>query len=155
MIDRSKLETEPLKNPLIFDNSLTRCEDYDFLLKMASRYDFDFTYLKTPICEYRFRRDDSNTTILPLNPSSNQATQLWDHAIQEINQRKRNLSVRVNMHELSELREQLKQVTNQRSALEAELHQIEHVIARRIRSFLTKIPALKFVFQKSLQLLRR
>ena len=146
----SKLGSNPTEKMPTFDTSLSRCEDYDFLLKMASQHDFDFTHLRTPVCEYRFRDDGSNTTILPLNQSLLPATQLWDQAIQEINQRKKDLSVRIRMSELSDLREQLDQARAQRKILEAELNKTEHVIIGQITRPIRNI--LKRVFLKKLTL---
>jgi hypothetical protein len=52
VIDRSRVDPADLQ----FDESLTRLEDYDFLLRLAASYRFDLACLGVPVCEYRLRR---------------------------------------------------------------------------------------------------
>jgi len=59
------------ENDLFFDESLVLCEDYDFLLRLAAKYRFDFSLLKSNFAIYRAREDGSNTNpSFSLNPSS-------------------------------------------------------------------------------------
>lgn len=51
IIDRTRVSACDLR----FDESLTRLEDYDFLLRLAARYRFDLAGLNRPVCEYRLR----------------------------------------------------------------------------------------------------
>jgi len=49
VIDRSRIKPADL----YFDDELPPLEDYDFLLRLCAKYDFDFSKLDTPVCEYR------------------------------------------------------------------------------------------------------
>jgi hypothetical protein len=57
VIDRTRISTEDL----YFNDELPPLEDYEFLLRLAAKYEFDFKYLKTPVCEYRWHAENSMT----------------------------------------------------------------------------------------------
>jgi hypothetical protein len=57
VIDRSRTGSFDLS----FDDSLSRLEDYDFLLRLFAEFEPDFNALDTPVCEYRIRTDGSNS----------------------------------------------------------------------------------------------
>lgn len=49
------------KDIMVFDNTLTWEEDYDFLLKICATYPADFSLRKMAIGDYYFKTDGSNT----------------------------------------------------------------------------------------------
>jgi glycosyltransferase involved in cell wall biosynthesis len=55
VIDRSRLDPADLR----FDDLYPPLEDYEFLLRMAVKYPFDFSRHDLPVCEYRFHEDNS------------------------------------------------------------------------------------------------
>lgn len=55
VIDRKFVDAEDL----FFDNDIVPLEDYDLLLRLATKYEFDFSNLDNFICEYRIH--DSNS----------------------------------------------------------------------------------------------
>lgn len=60
MVDTSKV----LDSELSFNESLTRLEDYEFLLRVAARYPCDFSLMKRVIGLYCMRVDERNSTPL-------------------------------------------------------------------------------------------
>ena len=58
LIDRKN--TKP--SDFAISSKMTTLEDYYLLLKLASRHAFVLNSKTTPVCEYRFRDDGSNTT---------------------------------------------------------------------------------------------
>ena len=61
LIDRSIVSP----NILSFDTSITWEEDYDLLLKICAAYPSDFAEIKTPIGDYYYKNDGSNS--IPMN----------------------------------------------------------------------------------------
>jgi glycosyltransferase involved in cell wall biosynthesis len=55
VIDRARVDLADL----YFDDALPPLEDYEFLLRLAAKYEFDFTHLHTPVCEYRLHAGNS------------------------------------------------------------------------------------------------
>ncbi len=55
VIDRSRINAEELW----FDDQLPPLEDYDFLLRLGAKYEFDFSNLNNPVCEYRYHETNS------------------------------------------------------------------------------------------------
>jgi hypothetical protein len=64
VIDLKKIQ----RSELYFDESISLLEDYDFLLRLCLKYDFDFEALGTFVAEYRIRKDNSNT--IPYGPDA-------------------------------------------------------------------------------------
>lgn len=60
MLDRSKVDSADI----YFDESLSVLEDYDFLLRICSRYRSNFVLKDFVIGDYYFKDDGSNTTLL-------------------------------------------------------------------------------------------
>lgn len=55
VIDRMRVEADDL----YFDGKFPPLEDYDFLLRLAAKYEFDFSNLNVFVCEYRMHGDNS------------------------------------------------------------------------------------------------
>lgn len=58
MINRKKIE----KNDMFFDQSYSALEDYEFILRTISNYEFSTKDLNIPVAEYRIRDDQTHTT---------------------------------------------------------------------------------------------
>lgn len=61
LIDRHQIQAQDL----VFDSALTWEEDYDLLLRLCARYRSDFQLIRTPIADYYYKRDGSNS--VPVN----------------------------------------------------------------------------------------
>jgi hypothetical protein len=57
MVDRTRVPPDELR----FEPTLTIEEDYEFLLRVCSQVTSDFALVHTPVGEYYFKSDDSNT----------------------------------------------------------------------------------------------
>lgn len=66
VIDRQRIDL----GDLYFDDAFPPLEDYDFLLRIASKYEFDFSQLDVFVCEYRIH--DSNSIPYTAQASTNQ-----------------------------------------------------------------------------------
>jgi hypothetical protein len=86
LIDRSRVGGEDLR----FDETLTRLEDYDFLLRLGARYDFDLACLDVPVCEYRLRRGADHVN--PLANANARGDPQWRAALDHIAALKRRLA---------------------------------------------------------------
>jgi len=97
VLDRTQIDPTLLK----FNTSLKCYEDYEVLLKLASKYEFDFKLLDTPLVEYRIRNDGSNT--IPTHEASPQVRQQWEESKRYIENLKTNMMIQVNAKDLSDL----------------------------------------------------
>lgn len=80
VIDRERVAPQDLQ----FDESMTRLEDYDFLLRLCSRYESDFKGLSQVVGIYRWRVDGGNTIIVPGAPASSADEAAWAEARERI-----------------------------------------------------------------------
>jgi hypothetical protein len=88
LIDRQKIA----KEDLIFDSSLTWEEDYDLLLRLCAKYRSDFNLIGTPVGDYYYKRDGSNS--IPINGLQSQAqTEAYDRIITLMEARRRTTTV--------------------------------------------------------------
>lgn len=98
VIDRSRADSVDLR----FDDLYPPLEDYEFLLRMAVKYPFDFSKHGLPVCEYRFHEDNSlqydQMGEPVISPKILRAKQL-------IAARKESLTVTYPLHELLALRQ--------------------------------------------------
>jgi glycosyltransferase involved in cell wall biosynthesis len=99
VIDREVVNT----SDLYFDDEMPPLEDYDFLLRLGSKYEFDFSKLDTFVCEYRIHNSNS----LPYTIDATQE-QIVKHqrAYQLIEEKKKNLLCLVPLQDLIIIREQ-------------------------------------------------
>ena len=97
VIDRARVDS----CDLYFDDDLPPLEDYDFLLRLNSKYDFDFSKLDTFVCEYRLHENNS----LPVysQDSSTDLIDKYTKAFQLISERKKTIFFNISVSELSDL----------------------------------------------------
>ena len=72
---------------LRFEECLTRCEDYDFLLRICSKYKSSFTLIDKIIGEYYYKNDGSNTTLAANSSEENRLS--WAIAREFLNSRRK------------------------------------------------------------------
>lgn len=96
IIDRRKVEVADL----YFDADFSLLEDYDFLLRLAAKYDFDFSCLDSYVCEYRFHKSNS----MPYNEKCLQETRdSYQKALDYIEQKKSLLKMEVKFSDILEI----------------------------------------------------
>ena len=88
LLDRSLIDPVDLRT----DETLPIFEDYEWQIRMATRYPFSFARLAEVIGDYRLRDDGSNTVPLA-NSATLQDRALWNHYADEIERRRRNLVI--------------------------------------------------------------
>lgn len=86
VIDRNRVDD----SDLYFDDKFPPLEDYEFLLRLNSKYEFDFSKLDTVVCEYRLHGSNS----LPVygQDASSDLVGNYQRAFQLIDERKKTLS---------------------------------------------------------------
>lgn len=114
VVDRARVDPRVL----YFDATLPLLEDYDFLLRLCTKYDFDFTQLDTPVCEYRIH----GLNTLPYDPNAPEESRTSHaHAQKLINERKKTLVCSLPVSELVEKEERWRQLSAEVDHLRAEL----------------------------------
>jgi hypothetical protein len=98
VIDRSRVQPQDL----YIDTQLSRLEDYEFLLRLAAKYQLDFQACGVPVAEYRFRTDGSNSTVM-FGPFDAEKRQPWIDAEQYLAIRKQQIQVQMTIAELESL----------------------------------------------------
>lgn len=88
VIDRSKLSD----NELWFDESLSRAEDYEFLLRICAVHEASFLPYEKAVGDYFYRNDGTNTVLLTSNPGDERPFS-WKTAEDFLEQRRRTLNV--------------------------------------------------------------
>ncbi len=114
VIDRSRI------NPvdLYFDDELPPLEDYDFLLRLCAKYDFDFSKLDTPVCEYRIHGLNS----LPYDANAPLESHASHTRAQRlIAERKKNLICSLPVGEIAVWQEQIAALQQQVAILQQQL----------------------------------
>ena len=98
VIDRSRVQSQDL----YINTQLSRLEDYELLLRLAAKYQFDFQSCGMPVAEYRFRTDGSNSTIM-FGPCDAEKRQSWMDAEQYVAARRQQIQVQMTTAELESL----------------------------------------------------
>jgi len=88
VIDKSIVD----RADLVFDTSLAKLEDYDFLIRFCAKYRSSFHLKDTIIGDYYLKDDGSNTVLVPSTRGKQRVTE-WRVALEEIAERKRNTLV--------------------------------------------------------------
>ncbi len=118
-----------LVNPgdLYFDDDCPPLEDYDFLLRLCAKYQFDFSKLDIPVCEYRIHASNSIPYTADAPPSA-----LASHARAQkiINEKKEHLQCAVSVGELVDLLNKLNEQEAQRMIQESERAETEARLRR-------------------------
>lgn len=122
VIDRARVDS----GDLYFDDAFPPLEDYEFLLRLCAKYEFDFSRVGTPVCEYRIHGQNS----LPYDaaaPQSARDTHL--RAQQLINERKKTLLCAVPASQLVELQQQIFQKEEEAHHLRLETQHLRQRLA--------------------------
>ena len=96
VIDRAALEDFEFS----FDESLTRFEDYDFLLRLTAHSTPDMSMIDNMVCEYRMRVDGPNSALECHTSPSADAQREWKRCEAIVEKRKDGLRCSVNAAEL-------------------------------------------------------
>ncbi|GIL16329.1 MAG: hypothetical protein BroJett040_00800 [Oligoflexia bacterium] len=125
-LDRSKIKNEEL----FFDEKLDCVEDYDLLLRLASKYEMDYTLRHFEVCQYYIRNDGTNTTLeLKANPSPHESEK-WLKCEQILKSKRNDLYVTLNVREL---RDYICQIRSTREPAEINLGQIKLFVKNRLK----------------------
>lgn len=101
LIDKLTIKEEDL----YINESLHALEDYEFLLRIFSKYKFDIKAMGIPVCEYRIRNDKTHTT--PFHDlDSIHDMPAWKHAREHINKLKSKLIFHHTIDELINMLEE-------------------------------------------------
>ena len=87
VVDRAKTS----EADLFFSERLHRAEDYDFLLRLCTKYKSDFSLIDTVVGDYYFKDDGSNTT--ELTETTDERSAPWRYAVEYSNLQKRFLTL--------------------------------------------------------------
>jgi glycosyltransferase involved in cell wall biosynthesis len=82
VLDRSMVHAKDLW----FDESLSKLEDYDFLLRLCAQYQSSFSLIHTIVGDYYIKSDNSNT--LSGGRKSKEWTADWNRSVMAIERRK-------------------------------------------------------------------
>ena len=100
VIDRARVNA----SDLYFDDAFPPLEDYDFLLRLSAKYDFDFSQIDIPVCEYRIHGSNSIPYSADAPP---EAFAFHTRAQELIKERKKSIICTVPLNDLIELQEAL------------------------------------------------
>ena len=104
VLDRERIDASDLH----FDEALSIHEDYEFLLRMGAKYEFDFAQLGVHLCEYRIRPESTNSTLAtPETPPHLIAA--YRQSLREIEQRKERIVCNIPVTEMVALLNQVEQ----------------------------------------------
>ena len=95
VIDRTRIP----RQFMFFDPLLTRAEDYDFLLRICSQYESDFSLVGTIIGDYCIKTDGTNTINTEWRPSPD-GSAAWVEAEAFLEQRRRMTPVSTSVQRL-------------------------------------------------------
>ena len=99
VIDRARLDGFGL----VFDEVLSRCEDYEFIIRLVARHFPDMGLIETPICEYRIRMDGSNSVLDGHASPPTEVPPEWRDCIAIVDRRRHVVRWSVTVAELAEL----------------------------------------------------
>lgn len=88
---------------LHFDTNISKNEDYAFLLKILSLYDWDTYHIRQPIAEYSLRVDGSNTNTLGAEKADPDKVSEWNIALRYIDNIRENLLIKIKTTDLINL----------------------------------------------------
>jgi glycosyltransferase involved in cell wall biosynthesis len=106
VLDRERIAA----SDLYFDESFSIHEDYEFLLRMGAKYEFDFKRLGMHLCEYRIRPESTNSVLHgPETPPHLIAA--YRRSLDEIEQRKERIVCNIPVSEMVVLLKQVEEQT--------------------------------------------
>lgn len=136
VVDRQKVPPELM----YFDEELDRCEDYDFLIRISSRFEIDLSLLAYPLCVYRVRDDGSNTTLEGRQQVADRDRLAWNLAVARVQEKKKDLTVTMTARELSDFVAQIKSQMQPSQPMSA-VQSLKHIARERLQNY----PKTKFV----------
>ena len=123
------IDRVPLQGfPLYFDETFSRGEDYEFLLRVCARFEADMSQLQTPVCEYRIRTDGSNTAPYWNDEPSKAELLLWEEHSARTEAKKDQHIVAFPMRELIRMSEKVSQLTEYSTDLANTVAQLRPVL---------------------------
>lgn len=152
VIDRARVDA----SDLYFDDELPPLEDYDFLLRLCAKYEFDFSRLDTPVCEYRIHNLNSIPYTADAPP---EALTTHVRAQQLINERKKQIMCSLPISEVVELQQSLVRYEQEKAALQEQIARYEqerlfeqsrflNTLTRKIYAFWGRYPRLEMRLSK-------
>ncbi|MBI3724781.1 methyltransferase domain-containing protein [bacterium] len=140
VIDRARTGAFDLR----FDESFSRLEDYELLLRLAASFEIDLARLDTPVAEYRLRRDGSNTVIVPGHGEPSPASVAsWEEARARILELKRRLVCLATVPELLSHQAELEHLRARSAALGAVEGKLSFRALMRALAWIDRFPRLK------------
>jgi glycosyltransferase involved in cell wall biosynthesis len=119
VLDRERIDPVDL----YFDEALSIHEDYEFLLRMGAKYEFDFARLGIHLCEYRIRPESTNSTLQsPETPPHLVAA--YRQSLDEIEQRKERIVCNIPVSEMAALLKQVEQQSRFLNILASKTYQL-------------------------------
>jgi glycosyltransferase involved in cell wall biosynthesis len=123
VIDRFRVDPADL----YFDDELPPLEDYEFLLRMCARYEFDFSKLSVPVCEYRIHSLNS----IPYDSHAPVESHTFHRRAQQlIQERKQKILCTIPISELVELDSSLTTSRQQITTLQQQIEALQEQLAR-------------------------
>jgi glycosyltransferase involved in cell wall biosynthesis len=141
VVDRKRVESQEL----YFDDEMPPLEDYEFLLRLCSKHEFDFSNLDTPVCEYRIHELNS----LPYTAGAPPESRTKHIRAQNlINERKSKINCLLPVSELLDLEQQ-------KAVLQARVVELELEKQREQERFLNTVTLKIYNFFGRFQWLER
>ena len=133
VIDRARIND----SDLYFDDAFPPLEDYDFLLRLSAKYDFDFSQIDIPVCEYRLHGSNS----IPFGDDAPPETlAFYLRARQLIKERKKSIVCTVSLSDLVELQESLTEVKSDEPQESQLFQQFLDTIGHNVYAFFRRHP---------------
>lgn len=130
LLDRYRID----QSELAFVEGMNCLEDYELLLRLISKYDFDFQLLYHPVCEYRIRLDGSNTT--PFFSNCSKKALAWQQGRAYIEGMKNQMTTTISVREIVELRAEIDQ-------LKAQMNTLILSMALKLQALINRYPLLR------------
>lgn len=96
VLDRTKIS----KKDLYFDESMSKNEDYHFLMRLIAKYEVDFSTRKKYVGEYVVRTDGSNTINSEYRDDASNIREQWDKAAETMHKLRESTLTKVKISEL-------------------------------------------------------
>lgn len=144
VLDRARIDP----GDLYFDDELPPLEDYELLLRLCAKYQFDFSALDIPVCEYRIHDLNSLPYVASASPESHLSHR---RAQQLINERKEKLVCYISARELVDMEAAYRQtiVSLEGQVAQEAQHRIHeqnrflNTLARKVYTFFGRFPRLE------------
>lgn len=140
MVDRARLGTFALS----FDESLSRLEDYDLLLRLFAAFEPDVELIRTPLVEYRVRSDGTNTVVVEGDVRASDSKHAsWEEARARIHAHKARLVCSLRGDELAEVMRVIQALRGQLEERDVRDAKLPYRFARAVSRAAARAPRLK------------